>query len=314
MKITPVSGPVHAQAGDQSAFSPERRESAKRVLLGEAPLEQKPVETLKQAVQERNAIKMKTNYSTNRDDSSEELPQESATPNVSEGTEEEVTRPISPQLAELARQRRALQVRERELAEKLKAFEDKPQNSTWVDPTRIQSKPLEVLRELGVSYDKLTEDILAEQSGISPEMRALQEKVESLEKGFETKLSERDQQAETQVLAEMQRDADRLIEGSPEDFELIKGTNSQKKVTELIHRTWKTTGEVLDVQEAAKLLEDQLVQDSLKMTNFGKIRKQLAPEQTQTVQKFKTLTNRDTAQPITDRRSRAIAAMRGVLK
>lgn len=325
MKVTPIAGPNmgSAQAGNQTT-SPDRKEAAKQAFLGNTGTEIKKPDDPAPLIDALNIkkIKMNTNASPERFLAEAEAlssPEvvESATPDTPETVEQEVTRPISPQFAALAKQRRALELQAKDIAQQKAALEQQVAGKTGIDVERLKSNPLEVLKESGVTYEALTEAILAEQSGIDPKVRALEAKIEALEKGLDEKLSKRDEQAEQQVLAEMQREADRLIDSDPE-FDTIKGTQNQKAVTKLIHQTWKATGEILDVQEAAKLVEDQLVQDGVKWGNFAKVRKQLAPEVVQTpAQKpygLKTLTNRDTAQRPSSSKARAIAAFNGTLK
>lgn len=339
MKMTPVAGPVlpSADVGSGSSVSPERREAARRAYNNPEGVTvtqvEKPedIEALAEALNTRSprVIKMKTNHttaSTKWENPTEEVPVEtketpgeSALSSPSETVDPEVSRPISPQFAALAKQKRALQVMEQQLAAREKALEEKSQSATGIDPEELKRNPLEVLKREGVTYDLLTEHLLGEQSGVTPEIRALQEEIKALREGVDTKFSERDSQTEQQVLAELARDAKRLVESNPEEYELIAGTGSEKKVTELIHRIFKKTGEVLDVAEAAKLIEDQLVEDSLKATSFNKIRSKLTPTETTQVDQpakpgIRTLTNRDTAQRVQSRRDRAIGAFFGKLK
>lgn len=332
MKITPIAGPSmgHVDTGSEAAISPSRKEAAKQAYLGktgsqipEGDTPQDP-RALVDALNVRK-IKMRTNYSTNRledevveDVVSPKVTQESAISDPNEVVEPEVIRPISPQFAALAKQRRELALKAQEIAAKEKALAERSTPESAIDLGKLKATPLAVLKEAGVTYEQLTEAILAEQSGQDPRIQALEAKVDAYEKKLDEKLSERDLQAEKQVMAEIEREAERLVESAPEEFELVRGTNSKKKIPELIHRLWKKTGEVIDVSEAAKIIEDQLVEDNLKVASFGKIRSKLAPEVVQTpAQKpygLRTLTNRDTAQRPLSARARAIAAMNGTLK
>jgi hypothetical protein len=81
----------------------------------------------------------------------------------------------------------------------------------------------------------------------------------------------------------------------------------------------------MDVAEAAEIVENQLVQESLPFAKLKKVQSRLTPAQVEQVEKIldapksnvkvmRTLTNRDTAMPTMDRRARAIAAMQGTLK
>lgn len=229
----------------------------------------------------------------------------------------EATQPLSPQFAALAKQRRALQVKEREIADREKALS--AQSSTQegaVDLARLKSDPLSVLLENGVTYDQLTQAILNDQGGGS-EVRALQAKIDALEKGVDQKFTDKATQEEKQVLAEMQKEATQLV-ASGEAFELVRETRSIPQVMTLIERTYRETGEVLGVQEALQLVEDELIGESLKLAALKKVQGRLQPEPPQAPspqpRQMRTLTNRDTsAVPLTPKQ-RALLAFTGQLK
>ncbi len=222
----------------------------------------------------------------------------------------EATGPLSPQFAALAKQKRAIQVKERELAEREKKLSSPGQGSIALD--RLKAEPLRVLLESGVTYEQLTEAIVKDQG--NPEIRTLKDEMNSLREGMDQKLSQRDQQAEQQVLQEMRREATNLV-ADGDDFELIRGTESVPDVMQLIERTYRKTGEVLDVKEACQLVEDELFKETQKLAKFKKVQSQFAPtqQQLQPQRGFRTLTNRDTATAPMSAKQRALAAFRGEL-
>jgi hypothetical protein len=230
----------------------------------------------------------------------------------------EETKPLTPQFAALAKQRRALQIKEREIADREKALDSKPAtNAGFIDPAQLKSDPLSVLQQNGVTYDQLTEAIMANGSGVNPEIRAMQAELKALKEGIDTKFVERETAQETQVLAEMQREAEVLVK-SGDDYEMVRETKSLPDAMDLIKRTYKTTGEVLEVSEALRLVEEDLVNESLKIAKIKKVQSRLTPAealQTQQPQKtMRTLTNRDNASTTMDRKARAIAAFHNKLK
>jgi hypothetical protein len=123
------------------------------------------------------------------------------------------------------------------------------------------------------------------------------------------------------VLSEMRRTVNQLsAEGY--DFELIRETRRQPDVVELIHRTYKKTGEILDEVEAMRLVESELVNEALKLAKLKKVQGKLTPtvpleqQPKQTTEKspgsaMRTLTNRDSSVRQLSRRQRAIAAALG---
>lgn len=323
MKITPIltGGNAGTDIGNinlGATASPDKLERAKKIAQG-ITLTQSDTPTdptIQRAQQTVRKIQMRTNASPDREiqvpvEENRPLPANSdVTPAV------EDTKPLSPQLAELAKQRRALQVKEREIADREKALASQPTSVGAEDlVARLKSEPLSVLQEHGVTYDQLTEALLSNQSN-NPEIAQLKAEIKALKEGVDKTLSDRDLQQEQQVLAEIQRDIDQRA-SSGDDYEMIRATQSQSDVKELIHRTFKETGEILDTPEAMRLIEEELIKDTLKVASTNKIKSRLLPtppQQQQPPKQFRTLTNRDTAQPIGDRRSRAIAAALGTLK
>lgn len=227
------------------------------------------------------------------------------------------TQPLSPQFAALAKQRRALQVKERELADREKALSAQPPaQGGGIDLARLKSEPLSVLLEAGVSYDQLTEAILADQSTGGTELRALKAEISALKEGVDKKFTDKITQEEQAVLVEMRKEATKLA-AEGETYELVRETGSIPQVMELIEKTYRKTGEVLDVSEAMQLVEDELIVESLKLANLKKVQGKLQPEPApvpQPQQRPRTLTNRDTAVQPMSRKERALLAFAGQLK
>lgn len=294
MKISPVSS-VGTTVGAVSAGS-------------EAP------QTMSQKIR---ALKMSTNATPGR---METAPVEPEVPlsDTSDPAASEATQPLSPQYAALAKQRRALQVKEREIADREKALETK--SSTQGDVVtlaQLTSDPVGVLLNSGVTFEKLTDAVMKYNSGVSPELESLKAEIKALKEGVDQKWTERDTQAEEQVLAEMVKDATKLA-AQGDDYELVRETHSIPLVRDLIKRTYKETGEVLDVRDALKFVEDELINDSLKIARIQKVQKQMAPPPApvppQQHRQMRTLTNRDTATPPLSAKQRAMAAFNGTLK
>jgi hypothetical protein len=285
MKITPVASNSMPPMDMQGNISPSRVESVRSLTMktNSTPLEAPPQE---QVISQDN-----------RNESTAPV---------------EATQPLSPQLALLAKQRRALQVKERELSTREKALREQSGNAT-IDVARLKSEPLSVLLENGVTYEQLTEAIMANQG--NSEVYALKKEIESLKQGIDQKFTERDTTAEKQVLAEMQREAQQLAQS--DDYELVRETRSVPTVMNLIERTYRETGEVLDVQEALKLVEDELFRDAQRLAKSKKLQSQISPvTQLQPQQRpgMRTLTNRDTASVPMSAKQRALAAFYGNLK
>ena len=120
------------------------------------------------------------------------------------------------------------------------------------------------MQEHGVTYDQLTEAILGNQ--VNPDILAMRQEIKALKEGVDKTLTDRDTQAEQAALAEMRKEAV-LLAKSGDDYELCARREVLADVMELIKRTYKSTGEILDVSEAMGLVEEELTNESLKLAS-----------------------------------------------
>jgi hypothetical protein len=336
MKISPIAQPSGASAGQainvagNDRVSSDRLAQAKAIAKGDQtfsirPREAPPVED-KQVDRIKKRIQMKTNFSTDRgiieaeaEEPAAPVDDKSIAPLNIDDTQSgtvEATQPLSPQFAALAKQRRALQVKEKEIADRearLAAGSTEGGSETVL--TRLKANPLSVLQEAGVTYDDLTKAIMA--NPVNPELEELKAQVKALKEGVDKTFSERDQQTEAQVLSEIRLEADGLV-AEGDTYEMIRATGSSPDVVKLIHRIYKETGRVIDTRTACDMVEEDLVNETLKIANVKKIQSRITPAaslkpQTQPNQ-MRTLTNRDTAIAPLDRRARALKAWNESLK
>lgn len=274
-------------------------------------------------VEMMRSLKMKTNF--NPTQVNQAPPPTPAADQLSisapnEGTKAtvEATQPLSPQFAELARQRRSLQVMKRELENQRKAMEaQQSQGRDSIPLARLKSEPLSVLLESGVTYDQLAEAIVSNQG--NPEVSALKAELKALKEGVDQKFVDKDNQARQQVVSEMKNEAQRLV-SQGEQFALIREERLVPQVIRLIEETFDKDGELLDVHEACKLVEEHRFNQIKKLAALEKVRGGMSPEPTapqhmqQQHQGIRTLTNRHTANVAQSKRDRAIAAFFGNLK
>lgn len=336
MNIKPIAQgtgvPAASDAGNGRSVSPNRLQNAVAAAEGKQ-VERNEDKQVERAQNDLKKIKMKTNRSVWRDQPPQSLAE--AMPEVVEQAESNIpdtsvtatvapeeTRPLSPQFAALAKAKRDLQVKERQIQERERALEQGGQGSSSQELVeRLKSNPLSVLQEHGVTYDQLTEAILNNQNERTPAVIKLEDEIKAIKaslEGRDKSLQERDNQARQQVITQLTREADSLI-AQGDDFEMVRETGSKQDAITLIEKTFDQTGEVLDVSEALKLVEDELVEESLKIARIKKIQGRLTPPQEVTQPKqtnpnarvMRTLTNRDGASAPSSARERAIAAFHG---
>lgn len=213
----------------------------------------------------------------------------------------EVTKPLSPQFVALAREKRALQVKERELADREKALAESPTDT--VKLADLKSKPLDVLLAHGITYDQIVEGILANPG--NPELEALKAELKAVTDRVDQIPRDQEAASKAQVIQEMTNEASKLA--ATAEFEMVAKTNSVPQVIELIERSFEKTGEILDVKEAMSLVEDDLFEQNLKIAQSDKIRRALTPLPTPKTG-MRTLTNKDNASPVLSAKERAMRA------
>lgn len=289
MKITPIpSGPTAAM-GPQSSQADTR---SFRIATNATP-------QMPQAVQEMAAPQNEKIETTNPSDQVVEA-----------------TQPLGPQYAKLAKVQRALQVKERELQAKIKAFEQQSQGRDVVEIAKLKENALRVLRDAGISYDQLTQEIIADQS--NPEISALNQKLQTLEQSFEKRLMEKETASETQQLNFIEQQASALLQG--DEFELTREFGEPGELRNLAKAIKDAEGHVPPVRELLQELEEARFKSiKERASRIKKLQSLISPEtpQQQVPQRatgMRTLTTRDTANAPMDKRQRAVAVMLGTLK
>ncbi len=250
-------------------------------------------------------------------DAFNQAPQEEELPTpdpLQTNTDSEVTKPLSPQFAALAKEKRALQLERKKLEQDREAMQ--ASQAGFIDPKQLKASPLKTLLDSGITYEELIRDVNASSS--NSELDQIRAELKAQKEDFNKTLSERDAQVEEQVLNEMISNAERIIQERPDDFELVRETKSLPLVKELIKRDYKATGYVWDEVEALQAIEDELFDRNLVIAKYKKIQSAIAPPQLQQQQpqgkQMKTLTARDTSKAPMDSKARAIAAFHGTLR
>src|SRR6185312_11051061 len=110
MKISPVAGNGQAMGNVDVGrqVNPVKMERARAIARGEMVPQDAEAEQAERSVQDVRKIKMNTQSTPEQPESSNTLP-------IEEPVVDEATKPLSPQFAALAKQKRAIQVKEMEL-------------------------------------------------------------------------------------------------------------------------------------------------------------------------------------------------------
>lgn len=351
--ISPLSGPLPVEGGLNSSQQAARARAIAALTGGDQP---QPVPNASNvSAEEMGAIStpsdrnasyepkqetsdsQESHASASQDSDSE--PAEAAQPTRSEDQK----RPLSAQYAQIARKEQALRAKELALKvreEALKAqeaprpFHQPPQDDV-ISKAELAKDPLGVLAKLGLSYDQLSQQAM---NAPTPEQIAQQQLVDelraeirSIKQGqdeIKTSAEKQQQKSYEQAINQIRSEVKSLVTSDPE-FETIKATNSVEDVVELIQTTFNEDGILLSPEDAAKQIEDYLVEEAMKLQRISKIQKRLqtastaspgaASQQTQGNAKAqseapKTLTNTLGTSRQLSARERALLAFKGELK
>jgi hypothetical protein len=344
MKVTPVATAVQATTAGASNASQDARARAIAKLTS-AP--STPVQSQNNVSPEEMGSIKPGQSSTSEGNAPNAAPENAQEKPPTAAAEESEVSSKFEQLAKREKQLRAqaikqdqslkareaaIAAKEAELAAKAKAYED-----GYISKDRLKSDPYGVLAETGVTYDEVTNQFLENSTPVDPRTLSQIEKLEAKIKALEAKTEETEksqksaqQTAYDNAVKQLANDTKALV-NSDSSFETIKATGSEMDVVKLIERTYHEENVLLTVQEAAQLVEDQLVEAETKriqkLIKLGKISKQLQPvapaeggsekktDSTQAQQQpVKTLTNEIASSRQLSAKERAILAFKGELK
>lgn len=242
--------------------------------------------------------------------------------------QERVLRAKIQQANQQLKQREAdLKAKETELESKYK-----PQDlSQYVHKDRIKAEADLVLDEAGVNWDELTSRVINRQP-TDPRVMSTIQRLEAQLADMKNEVAENKKAASEQqtqsyqaALTQIRHDAQHLVKSAPEEYEAINAHNAIDDVVKLVEKTYQKHGRVLSTEDAAKQVEEFLIEEALRITDLkkvqtrrealkaSKLKTETKPQASQQTQ-MKTLTNAASSQRPLTARERAIAAMEGKLK
>lgn len=347
MKISPVAkgAILPANMSEGRSASPDRMARATAAGAGQNPAQVQIQHQTQTREQQQNSnelrrMKMKVDYTPGPRDGLIEQVQETtqqtvANPNaqvntadsvVQANTSAEDTANIDPQAARILKAERALQVREQAYKKQISDIQaqlDQAKTAVASVEQDVMRDPLGFLQKRKIGYDRLTQDVLKSMEE-NPNLIRLEDTVKSLQEQLaatEAKASKLNADAETETLAEMRKEADELI-GQGDAFELVRTAGAKETAIRLIQKTLDKTGEMLSVQDALELVENDLLERQKALSAAKKIQAGSGNQTTQTQAQSQgqgqrgmtTLQSTDTARPKLSPRERALIASRTPIK
>jgi len=174
----------------------------------------------------------------------------------------EVTRELdNPQLAILLQKEQQIRKAQQKLKMDREAWEQ--ERAGYLPKATLQTDTLKALAEAGITPDKLVELQLNQATEQDPQqilinkIAALEAKLSDLTDPEKGQFAQRDLAAYNQAVAQIRSDATLMVDSNP-SFGTIKSEGQTEEVVSLITKVFETEGVVLDVEEAAQLVEDKL--------------------------------------------------------
>ncbi len=191
---------------------------------------------------------------------------------VAESTTPEESVKLAPQLSALARKEQAFRQRELVLKQREQDLEAKLANAEKFEnlQTKIGAKDFSSAEELGLSYEEYTNYLLNKQAGEDPEtqkFKALEEKIQALEKGREESATREYEE----TVAEYRTEITTMVASNPE-FSSIKELGREDAVLQLILDSWEEDGEELTIDQACKDIENFIVEQGKQFTSLTKFK------------------------------------------
>lgn len=205
----------------------------------------------------------------------EEIRQENK-PEETSQIPKEVT--LSPQLTALARKEAKFRQQEQAFkAEQQKLAEEKAKVVKLLElESKLASKDYSVLDEIGVSYEEWTKYLINKGESEKPEVQAirkLESEIDGIKKANEQSVTKQYEATVNQY----KRDIKNLIDSNPE-FDSVKTMKAEDHVLQHILDTFNEDGDILSVEQAAKEIEEHLVEEALEMAKLKRVQERLAPK------------------------------------
>lgn len=165
---------------------------------------------------------------------------------------------LSPQLSALARKEQAFRQRELQLKQRETDLQTKLAKADQFEQLQqaLQKKDFSAFEKLGGTYEDFTNYLLNKDAGENPVAKTIQElqqQIADLKKGQEESAEQRFEETKSAYREEIGK----LIATSDE-FSHVKGLKREDAVLQLILDTWEEDGLEMTVDEACKLVEQEL--------------------------------------------------------
>lgn len=206
---------------------------------------------------------------------------------------------LSPQLTALARKESKL--RQQEQAFKAREAAVTAKEAEFGKLTELKAKlavrDYSILDEIGIDYNDYTNYAVQKLNGSNPQDEAIKKLESDINRLEEASKQNVNKQYEA-TINQYRRDVKNLVESDP-SYDSIKVKGAQEHVVQHIVDTFNEDGEVLTIQQAAKEVEETILEEAREYLKLSKLQSELKPKEQEKKlpppkQQTRTLTNQIT--------------------
>lgn len=204
--------------------------------------------------------------------------QGSGEPPISEEPQESQDPKLSQAWAALMRREKAVTMREKQARERIRSDPEFAEFQRFKQARQKSDDPDALLESFGWDYDRLIRHKMGEKEKEPSTEEKLLQRIDKLEARLADKEKKEQEHTQNQTKAAALQYIDRQIDEAGDDFELVRLHKATEIVYDVIREHFDKTkkeigeGEVLEVREAAKLVEAWLETEVDKLTTSKKIR------------------------------------------
>jgi hypothetical protein len=163
--------------------------------------------------------------------------------------------------------RREQEIRKAQQALKIAQEQWRNESGQFVSKKELETNTLKTLQSLGITQEKLVElqlsnpnySTIAPQDAVQAELSALRAELNTFKTNTETQRTTQEQNARAQAEAVILQDAKLLVANS-DHYPAIKALNKADEIKTLIAMQFDASGELLSIEEAARLVEAELIE------------------------------------------------------
>lgn len=195
-------------------------------------------------------------------------------------------------IAKIAREEKRLR-EEKQAAQKLKADADARMQEAqkWIQlKDKAAENPLEVLEQLGLNYEQITDYVLGkQQSGTSnKQLDELKDRLDKIEQARQDALERARQAQQSYTVQQYKSQIAAEIKNPAYEFLQAEGDAAVQVVFSVVKNNYDRTGKIMTLPEACKLVEQHYEKQAEKYLTIPKVKSRLAPKQGATNQTAKT--------------------------